>query len=139
MLSTVTDIVKFYGESIRQQTEAAARKGTPIGEDLAKHVKSYSALVATKARLEQTVMKSRPVGPNEDRSFDELADRAHNYLSENGLGEKMIVAGQKFLMRIEKKCVALEQDSSGEWVEAPSQRPGRRETNTKTDVESPID
>ncbi len=61
MLSTVRDIVRNYGESIRQVTEAAVRKGTPIGEDLAKHIKSYSTLVATRVRLEQTVMKDRPV------------------------------------------------------------------------------
>jgi hypothetical protein len=48
MLSTVRDIVKAYGESIRQATVATAKNGTPLTEDLAKHVKSYSALVATR-------------------------------------------------------------------------------------------
>ncbi len=126
MLSTVRDIVKAYGESIRQATVAAVENGTPLSEDIAKHIKSYSGLVATQARLEATLTKSRPTGPlMEDRNFDALADRAHDYLSEDDLGEKMIVAGQKFLLRLEKKCIQLEQDSKGEWQVAPTQRPGR--------------
>ncbi len=84
MLSDVRAIVRNYGESIRQVTEAAVRKGTPIGEDLSKHVKAYRGLVATKARLEQTVMKDRPVELPEDKSFQEQADRAHEYLTSIG-------------------------------------------------------
>jgi hypothetical protein len=139
MLSTVTDIVKAYGESIRQATVAAAKSGTPISEDIAKHVKSYSGLVATKARLEASVVKSRPVALKEDPSFDELANRAHDYLSEDDLGHKMVEASQKFLMRLEKKCIQFEQDSNGEWHEAPRQRPGRRGTGETPDTEFSID
>jgi hypothetical protein len=124
MLSTVTDIVKAYGESIRQATVSAANSGTPISEDIAKHVKAYSALVATQARLEATVVNSGSVTTTADPSFEERANRAHEYIGSDG--EKMVKASQKFLMRLEKKCIQFEQDSSGEWVEAPTQRPGRR-------------
>jgi hypothetical protein len=139
MLSTVTDIVKAYGESIRQATAAAANSGTPISEDIAKHVKAYSALVATQARLEATVVKSGSVTTTADASFEERANRAHEYLSENGLGHKMVEASQKFLMRLEKKCVSLEQDANGEWHEAPRQRPGRRGTGATPENKISID
>jgi hypothetical protein len=139
MLSTVRDIVKAYGESIRQATVTAAKNGTPLSEDTAKHVKAYSGLVATQARLEATVVKSRPVGPTEDRNFDDLANRAHDYLSENGLGRKMVEASQKFLMRLEKKCISLEKDSTGEWVEAPTKRPGRGGTGETPENRFSID
>jgi hypothetical protein len=126
MLSTVTDIVRNYGEAIRQATATAAKNGAAMTEDLAKHVKSYSALVATQARLEATVVKSGSVTTTADPSFDELANRAHDYLSENGLGQKMVEASQKFLMRLEKKCISLERGADGEWHDAPRHRPGRR-------------
>jgi hypothetical protein len=139
MLATVTDIVKNYGEVIRQQTEAAAHKGGTIGEDLAKHAKAYAALVTIQARLQATVVKSRPVGPTEDPSFKERADRAWEQITDNGRDtDSMGKIVDRFLMKLEKKCISLEQDSNGEWVEAPRQRPGRREANTKTDAESPI-
>src|SRR5208283_2695618 len=48
ILSTATDIVSAYGEWIRRETVAAVKNGTPLGEDMAKHVKAYSAAVATK-------------------------------------------------------------------------------------------
>jgi len=136
MLATVRDIEKAYGKLIRQATVAAVENGAPMREDLAKHVKAYSGLVTTKARLEATVVKSRPITPTEDRNFDELANRAIEYIGSDG--DKMVEASQKFLMRLAEKCIQLEQDSNGEWQEAPRQRPGRRETNTKTDAESPI-
>ncbi|MGO9121683.1 MAG: hypothetical protein ACLQPD_29250 [Desulfomonilaceae bacterium] len=111
MLSTVRDIVRNYGESIRQVTEAAVRKGTPIGEDLSKHIKAYSTLVATKARLEQTVMKDRPVEPPQDKSFQEQADRAHEYLTSIGWdGDKMRKISERFLKRMADKCILLEKD-----------------------------
>jgi hypothetical protein len=140
MLSTVTDIVKAYGESIRQATVAAAKNGTPLSEDLAKHIKSYSGLVATQARLEQTVMKSRPVALTEDPSFEERANRAWEQLTDNGRDtDSMAKMVDKFLMRLEKKCIQLEQDSNGEWVEAPPQRPGRRRTGGIPDDKFSID
>ncbi len=137
MLSTVRDIVKAYGQGISQLAKAAAENGGAMTEDLSKHVKSYSALVATQARLEATVVKSRPVALTADPSFDELANRAHDYIGSDG--DKMVKASQKFLMRLEKKCIALEQDSNGEWVEAPRQRPGRRRTGETSDNELSID
>jgi hypothetical protein len=128
MLSTVTDIVNNYGESIRQLTEAAAESGTPITEDLSKHAKAYAALVATKTRLEQSVMKSRPVDLQEDLVSQERADRVWNYLTDNGRDtHKMAKAADKFIALLEAKCIALEQDATGEWREAAVKRPGRSE------------
>jgi hypothetical protein len=127
-LSTLRAIVKDYGEYIRQQTEAAARKGGTIGEDVAKHAKAYSTLLATQARLEATVMKSRPVGQAEDPSFKERADRAWDQLTDNGRdNDSMAKIVDRFLMKLEKRCISLEQDSTGQWHEAPRQRPGRSE------------
>ncbi|MGO9569519.1 MAG: hypothetical protein ACLP5H_18470 [Desulfomonilaceae bacterium] len=123
ILSTATDIVSAYGEWIKQETVAAVKNGTPLGEDMAKHVKAYSAAVATKARLEQTVVKQGgSIGPPEDRSFDELSKKALDFIGDDG--DKMVKASQKFLMRIEKKCVSLRRGADGEWVEAPTRRPG---------------
>ncbi len=125
-LSTVGAIVKAYGQSIRRFTEAAAQNGTTISEDLAKHIKAYSTLLATQARLGATVVKSRPVGPAEDPSFKERADRAWDQLHESGLdSDKIAKMVDKFLMRLEKKCISLERGAAGEWHEAPTQRPGR--------------
>jgi len=133
-LSTVTDIVKAYGESIRKATVTAAKNDTPLSEDIAKHIKSYSGLVATQARLQATVMKSRPVGPAEDPSFKERADRAWEQLTDGGRDtHTMAEVADKFLMRLDKKCIQLEQNSNGEWVEAPRQRPGRRGTGETPD------
>ncbi len=102
-LSTVTDIVKAYGESIRKATVTAAKNDTPLSEDIAKHIKSYSGLVATQARLQATVMKSRPVGPAEDASFKERADRAWEQLTDGGRDtHTMAEVADKFLMRLEK-------------------------------------
>jgi hypothetical protein len=99
MLSTVGAVVKAYGESIRQLTKAAAENGAAITEDLSKHVKAYSALVATKARLEQTLMKSRPVGPTGDPSFEERANRVWEQLTDNGRdSHAMAIAATKFLV-----------------------------------------
>ncbi|MGO9568545.1 MAG: hypothetical protein ACLP5H_13485 [Desulfomonilaceae bacterium] len=125
MLSTVMDIVKAYGESIRQATVTAAKNGTPLSEDLSKHVKSYAALVATKARLEQTVMKQGgALVPPEDRSLDELSKSALDFIGDDG--DKMVKASQKFLLKLAEKCISLERGADGEWVEAPRHRPGRR-------------
>lgn len=132
MLSTVRDIVRNYGESIRQVTEAAVRKGTPIGEDLAKHIKSYSGLVATRVRLEQTVMKSGPIGGTEneeDLRFDALANKVHDFLTDNGRDtetmHKMRRASERMLKRMAEKCIQLEKDPiTGELYEVTG-RPKR--------------
>jgi hypothetical protein len=72
-----------------------------------------------------------------DPSFDELANRAHDYIGSDG--DKMVEASQKFLVRLAEKCIQLEQDSTGEWVEAPRQRPGRRGTGETPENEFSID
>jgi hypothetical protein len=128
MPSTVTDIVKSYGECIRQLTEAAAENGAMISEDVSKHVKAYSALVATKARLEQTVMKSRPVETPENTVSKERADRVWNYVTDNGRDtHKMAKAAELFIKKLQEKLVYLEQDATGEWREATGKRPDRSE------------
>jgi hypothetical protein len=116
-LSTVRAIVKDYGEAIRQLTEAAARKGAPLGEDVSKHAKAYSALVATKARLEQTVIKSEPVEPPQDRSFQEQADRVHEWLSEDkDTMDRMKIASERMLKRLDEMRITMERDpTTGEW------------------------
>jgi hypothetical protein len=128
MLSTVTDIVNNYGECMRQLTKSAAESGTAITEDLSKHAKAYAALVATKTRLEQSVMKSRPVETPEDPVSQERADKIWSYVTDNGRDtHKMAKAADLFIKKLEGKIVYLEQDATGEWREATGKRPGRSE------------
>jgi hypothetical protein len=132
--------VKAYGESIRQATVTAAKNGTLLSEDIAKHVKSYGGLVATQARLEATVVKSRPTGQAEDPSFQERADRASEQLTDRERDtDSMAKIVDKFLMKLETKCMSPEQDSTGQWHEAPTERPGRRGTGEKPENKISID
>ncbi|MGO9120940.1 MAG: hypothetical protein ACLQPD_25435 [Desulfomonilaceae bacterium] len=122
-LNTLDDMIKFYGQAIRQATQSAAQKGTPLSEDLIKHIKAYDMLVARKARIEQNAIKDRAVEPDREdpddlRLLDLLANKVQEWLFDNGDGEKMVRASKRFLARIAQKCIYLKKDPvTGEWYE----------------------
>jgi hypothetical protein len=112
-LATVTEIVKSYGENIRQLSDAASKSGALVSEDLAKHIKSYNALVVTKTRLEQTAKPTRPVDPPEDYEeiTQERADRVWGFITHNGRDvDKWTKMADTFIRRLEKHIVELDED-----------------------------
>jgi len=132
-LSTLTEVVKNYGEWLRQVTQKAAQNGTPISEDVAKHMKAYDTLLARKTRLEQNAVKDTPVqstgeDPEDSRFLEALANKAHDWLFADGDGDEMIKASKRFLARLAPLCIQVEKDPvTGKWRKVTG-RPERNRT-----------
>ncbi len=125
ILSGVRDIERSYREAIKRALETATSASGRLNEDLPKHIKAYDALVSTRTRLEQATPKTNSVC-QEDREFEERANRVWEFYTDNGKdGDRLVKAAKIFLQKAEAKIIELEQDANGEWQKVPNQRPGR--------------
>jgi hypothetical protein len=108
-IDTIDSILKSYGNAIKQLVEAADYNDGMLTEDVSKHVKAYSSLVGTKARLQ----KSEKRVPSNDYIDIAAFERRSKLVLENYIGNdgsKMIRSADKLLKALEAKCVTMEMD-----------------------------
>ena len=108
-IDTIDSILKSYGSAIKQVVEAADYNDGMLTEDVSKHVKAYSSLVGTKARLQ----KSEKRVPSSDYVDNAQFERRSKLVLEEYVkddGSKMIRSADKLLKALEAKCVTMELD-----------------------------
>jgi hypothetical protein len=108
-LDIIDSILKSYGNAIKQNVEAADYNDGMLTEDVSKHVKAYSSLVGTKARLQ----KSEKRVPSNDYVDNAEFDRRSKLVLDKFVGDdgdKLIRSADKLLKALEAKCVKMELD-----------------------------
>jgi hypothetical protein len=108
-VDTLDSIVAAYGNSIKQMFEAAECSDGMLTEDISKHVKAYTALVAAKTRLQRSAKR---ISANEyinDAEFERRSKLVlEKYVGDDG--QKMIKSADKLLKVLETRCVTMELD-----------------------------
>ena len=108
-LDMIDSILKSYGNAIKQVVEAADYNDGMLTEDVSKHIKAYSSLVGTKARLQ----KSEKRVPSSEYIDKTEFERRSNLVLEKYVKDdssKMIRSADKLLKALEAKCVTMELD-----------------------------
>lgn len=108
-LDMIDSILKSYGSAIKQVVEDADYNDGMLTEDVSKHIKAYSSLVGTKARLQ----KSEQRVPSSDYVDNAQFERRSKLVLDKFVGNdgsKMIRSADKLLKALEAKCVTMELD-----------------------------